>query len=97
MPPRRHALLGWIGAGLVLAGVAAGIGWQRWQAALLRLELDPLREEARELATLRGENDRLRRGQPSAAEIARLRADHESIVRLRTELDALRARLPPAK
>ena len=71
--------------------VFAAIGiLQQWpQTTALRTEVELARIEVAELVRLQGENQRLRENQISAAELARLRADHDALPRLRAELEAL--------
>lgn len=87
MKPGRFVALILFAATAVMAGA-----WrlQRDAAAALRLEADGLREENRELATLRAENQRLTAGLPPAADIARLRADRAAVERLRNEIEKLK-------
>lgn len=73
---------------LVLAVVAGGASWsQRQASAVLRGEIELLREENAELARLRAENKRLNAQQVSAAEQERLRGDHVAVMRLRDEVE----------
>ena len=73
---------------LALVGaVAAGVQWR--QTVLLRTELELARLQAEELERLRRDNERLRRQQVPAAELAVLRSDHAALPRLRAELAAL--------
>jgi hypothetical protein len=83
---------GWIVLVLLTATVGAALGWQRWQTTLLRISLDPLREQARDLETVRTENVRLKAGRMPAAEVERLRMEGEEWRRLRAEREALAAR-----
>ena len=55
----------------------------------MRSEIALLRDESRELAQLRKENQRLAAALPPAAELESLRADRAAIGRLRGEIDAL--------
>jgi hypothetical protein len=57
----------------------------------LRAEVALLREERSELAQVRAENLRLLAEQPPSAEIERLRADRAAILRLRGEIETLKA------
>ena len=76
---------------LALALVAGASLWLQRQAAdALRSEIGLLREENRELAKLRAENQKLVAAQLPAAELARLRADHAAVVRMQGEIEALR-------
>ena len=82
------------GAGLLLiVALGAGVTWwlQAQEAAALRAEVALLRDERSELARVRAENLRLTTEQPPAAEIERLRADRAATLRLRTEIEALKA------
>ena len=82
---------------LALALVTGASLWlQRQAAAQLRDEIAQLREDSRELAKLRAENQRLVAAQVSAVELARLRADHAAVLRLRTELETLKTSTPAA-
>lgn len=78
----------------ILIAVAAGIGvareWSETQA--LRAEVELARTEAAELGRVRAENQRLRKKQITTGELAALRADHAAVVRLRGELESLKAR-----
>jgi Tfp pilus assembly protein PilN len=78
----------------VLVAAGLGLAVQRERAVLLRTKLALLQAEARELASLRAENARLRERQIPAAELEALRADHVAVARLRAELDALRKVAP---
>ena len=81
--------LRWLSALLLALALAAGatVWLQRQAAAQLRDEIAILREQNRELARLRTENQRLAAALPSAAELEALRADHAAVVRLRSELE----------
>jgi len=83
--------LRWLSALLLaLALVAGAMLWlQRQAAAELRGEIALLRDESRELARLRKENQRLAAALPPAAELESLRADRAAIGRMRSEIDAL--------
>ena len=83
----------WLSFGLLALAVVAGAEWwlQRQAAAQLRGEIALLRDEGRELARLRKENQRLAAALPTTAELARLRADHAAVVQLRTEIENLKA------
>jgi hypothetical protein len=86
--------LRWLSVALLVLAVAGGVGlWlQRQSAAALRAELSLLREENRELASLRRENERLLSSQVSVVEWQRLQADHAAVVRLRDEIQNLNQR-----
>jgi hypothetical protein len=71
---------------------AAVLALQRQEQTVLRSEKELLRDQARELAQVRAENERLKAQQIPASELARLRADHTELVRLRAEIDALKQR-----
>jgi uncharacterized protein HemX len=90
--------LRWLFALLLALALVAGTAlWlQRQAAAQLRAEIAQLREDSRELAKLRAENQRFAAAQPPAAELARLRADHAAVLQLRSELNALKKRTPAA-
>jgi hypothetical protein len=88
---------GWVLLLLVLVVFAGGgMVWQRNQAALLQAEVELLRAEHRELAPLRGENERLTAGQVPPGELDALRTDHAELVRLRGEVEAARLRAQSA-
>jgi hypothetical protein len=78
---------------LMAAAVVAGAAWwvQEAEAEALRAEVALLREERSELAQVRAENLRLLAEQPPSAEIERLRADRAAILRLRGEIETLKA------
>ena len=80
---------------LLALALAAGAGWwlQRASSAQVRGELALLRDEQRELAKLRAENQRLTTALPPATKLAALRADHAAVVRLRGEIEKLREHL----
>ena len=71
---------------------AAVLALQRQEQTVLRSESELLRDQAHELAQARAENERLKAQQIPASELARLRADHTELVRLRAEIDALKQR-----
>jgi hypothetical protein len=79
---------------LVLLGIVAmaGVFLQREKTEVLRTEFALAREESRDLAALRAEHERLKSAQVSPVELERLRADRAAILRLRAELESLRAR-----
>lgn len=83
------------GRWLLLVGLAASVGAilvsQRLERTALQTELAQVLEEQRERARMLEENRRLTAAQPSAEELARLRADHAAITRLRQEVEALDA------
>jgi hypothetical protein len=85
-----------IRAGAVLlttAALVAGVAWwvQVQEADALRAEVALLRDERSELARVRAENLRLAAEQPPSSEIERLRADRAAILRLRREIETLKA------
>ncbi len=86
------AALRWLSALLLALAVVAGASWwlQRQATAQLRGELALLRDEQRELARLRAENQRLAAALPAAVELERLRADHAAVLQLRAEIDRAR-------
>jgi hypothetical protein len=55
----------------------------------LRTAIGIVRLDVGELSRLKVENQRLRQKQIPAAELAALRADHDALPRLRSELEAL--------
>ena len=76
----------------VVAGVVAGPLWlQREQTVALREEIGALRGQDRELVRLQEENVRLTQGRISPAALESLRADHVAIVRLREQVERLKA------
>jgi len=81
--------LRWLSALLLALALVAGAAlWlQRQAAEALRGEIALLREENRDLAKSRAENQRLAAALPSAAELERLRADHAAVARLRREIE----------
>jgi uncharacterized protein HemX len=88
--------LRWLSALLLALALVAGASlWlQRQAATQLRAEIARLREDSRELANLRTENQRLVAAQVPDAELARLRSDHAAVLRLRAELETLKRSLP---
>jgi hypothetical protein len=91
MTRRAANLLTAAGAAIALAGAIAAT-WQWWATQPLRHELTRLRGGAAELATLRAENERLRRERIAPAELERLRADHTALLRLHAEIEEIRLR-----
>jgi predicted aminopeptidase len=82
------------GAGLLLiVALVAGVTWwlQAQEAEALRAELALLRDERGEFLRLSAENRRLTADQPPPAEVERLRADRAAILRLRAEIETLKA------
>jgi Tfp pilus assembly protein PilN len=86
--------LRWLSALLLALAVVAGAALllQRQATAQLRDEIALLRDENRELARLRAENKRLAAVLPVATELEQLRADRAAVVRLRGEIEKLKAR-----
>jgi hypothetical protein len=84
----------WFTVAFLALAVGGGVGvlLQRQSAAALRAELMLLRDENRELAGLRSENQRLISSQVAPAEWARLQADHAAVARLRDEIKTLSLR-----
>ena len=84
----------WISLGLVVLGAVAfaALLLQRQEAAALRREIGLLREEGRQLASMRAEHERLRTEKISDAELERLRGDRAALVRLRSEIETMRTR-----
>ncbi len=82
----------WLSALFLALALAAGGGlWlQRQSAAELRGEIALLRDDQRELARLRAENQRLVAAQVPDEELARLRADRAAIQQLRGEIERLK-------
>jgi hypothetical protein len=77
---------------LLLALVAGAAWWlQREAAAALRAEIELLQADHQEIARLTSENARLAKALPASDELARLRADHAAVMRMRAELEKLRA------
>jgi hypothetical protein len=83
---------GWIALAVLTLAVGGGLGWQRWQAMLLRIGREPLREQARDLERLRTENTRLKKARTSDADIARWKAEREEWQRLHAQREALQAK-----
>lgn len=77
---------------IVVVGVGwtTAVLWQRQTARDLRAELARLREEPLDWKGLEAENRRLSTLRPAPADLARLRADHEALPRLRDEIEALK-------
>ncbi|MES2695870.1 MAG: hypothetical protein V4773_20520 [Verrucomicrobiota bacterium] len=82
----------WVSLGLLglVAVAGAGIALQRYEAEVLRREIELLKEERTSLGRLQMANDRLRAAQTPAEEVARLRADRDAVLRLRAELEAMK-------
>ena len=84
----------WSTVALLALAVVAGAGFalQRQSAAALQQEITLLREENHRLARLRAENQRLQADQVPVMEVERLRADHAALLRLRAEIEEMKAR-----
>lgn len=84
----------WVSAGLLVLAIAFGVSAAlQWQTGLvLRQEIALRRDDNQVLARLRAENQRLRSAQVSAEEMNRLEADRAALIRLRLEMESLRAR-----
>ena len=78
---------------LLVLAIAAGAALllQRQAAAQLRSEVALLREDNAQLARLRMDHAKLVAAQPPAADLERLRADRDAVVRLRAEIGKLKA------
>lgn len=78
---------------MLTAALVAGVAWwaQAQEEAALRAEVASLRDERNELTRLSAENLRLTAEQPPTTEIERLRADRAAILRLRGEIETLKA------
>lgn len=88
------------GWGVVAALAVAGGGWfglENMRAAQLRAEVGLRREAAGDLAKLRAENRRLASEALAPEKLEALRADRAAVRRLRTEVDALKARPAPGR
>lgn len=86
-PHRPFVLFAALAVTVIALAILNGRAWL--QRVELQTARDLARSEASELAGLRAENGRLRARQIPAAELARLRSDHEALRRLRAELDTL--------
>jgi hypothetical protein len=78
---------------LPLVGALLVIGWHERQnrvATRLAVEAIRLEQELRDAATLRAENERMRRALPDSATLDRLRSDHDAVQRLRAEFESLK-------
>ena len=91
--PRSTLFLGMVGALIVVGGGVLFLQHQR--VAQLRSELGELRRQQEEVAQLRRENQQLAVQGVSAEQMAALRDDHTSLLRMRREIDAIKNR-PPA-
>jgi hypothetical protein len=77
-------------AAAVVIAIAATANVRAWrQSVELRTAIGIVRLDVGELSRLKVENQRLRQKQIPAAELAALRADHDALPRLRSELEAL--------
>lgn len=85
----------WQSAGVMLLGLAvgAGLALQHQRTDELRGEIELLRDQHREVGRLQAEQARLRAAQVPVQELANLRADHAAVLRLRSEVEALRTRV----
>jgi hypothetical protein len=81
--------------GLLACALVAGavLWWQRMESSDLRDELGLLREDNRELARLRTENQGLAAALPPPAQLEQLRADRAAVGRLRGEIEKTRDNL----
>jgi hypothetical protein len=80
--------------GVLLILSLAGVSTLQWyEGRLLESELRILDGELRELSGVREENTRLTSRRISPEELQNLRVDHETVARLRTEVEALRRRI----
>jgi len=80
----------------LVAVVLAVLGRQRNAAAGLRSEIARQGNQARELAQLQAENQRLAAGQPTAAQLETALAERAAVTQLRTELAAMQRRAAEA-
>jgi Tfp pilus assembly protein PilN len=87
MKPGRFLAILLLGGAVVAGGALL---MQRQTAALLQTELGLARDEQKEVAKLRAENQRLAAKLPSAESLAAMRADHAAVTRLRTEIETLK-------
>jgi len=88
--PRSTLFLGIVGTLVLTDG---GILFLQHQTAvLLRSELSELRRQQAEVAHLRRENQQMSAQAVSPEELAALRDDHASLVRMRQEIDAIKSR-----
>lgn len=89
---RRQSTNSFLAAAIVIA-ITATANVRAWrQSVELRTAVEAVRIEVSELSRLQVENQRLREKLIPAAELAALRADHDALPRLRSELDALTKR-----
>lgn len=72
---------------LMLVGIALAREWQR--SLDLQAEVAAARVRLADVTTVRAENQRLRANEIPTEELARLRADHAALPRLRAELQTL--------
>jgi Tfp pilus assembly protein PilN len=72
-------------------GIGAGLALQRQANGELRDEIGLLREQNREVGRLQAEKARLTAARVSGEELENLRADHAAVLRLRAEIESLRA------
>jgi hypothetical protein len=66
------------------------LGGGHFKTVELRTELESLRRDRQEFRALEAENRRLQAKQIAAEELARLRADHAALPRLRAEVEQLK-------
>jgi hypothetical protein len=83
-------MMRWFFVGLLIVAAGGALLLQREATANLRSEVALLRENQRELATLRAERERLIAAQPAPAEVERLRADRTALNQLRAEIDKMK-------
>ena len=84
--------VGWLFIGGLATTLAVVLGLQAQRLAEARGALELQREQRREAEQLRAENQRMAAAQPAETELRALRADHEAVARLRTEIAAMRER-----
>ncbi len=92
MKPMRGVMMALMAAAVGLVAVAGATWVQRREAGELRRELAKRSAVQMKMEAARAENERLKRAQVSAEELARLRADHAALPRLRREIEELKAR-----
>ncbi len=89
----KGARWGFVLGGLGVGALGGGVVFARMETTELRYERLALREQCARIEEVRAENARLRAAQISPEELARLRADHAALPRLRAEIEALRKRI----
>ncbi|MDB6094636.1 MAG: hypothetical protein JWM32_2198 [Verrucomicrobia bacterium] len=82
---------------LLVTVMAVTLGLQRQANRELQGEIELHRGQENELARLRAEWTRLTQGQLQVDELKNLRTDHVAVMRLRGEVDAMRARVQEAE